>query len=144
MKKDEIQKIVENFGAKLYDIELEKSGDEHIYRVLIMMDGGVKIEVCEKISRVLSPFFDMNPPTRVQYYLEVSSPGIERKLTKPEHFEYSISETLKLKLLDSTKMVAKLTSVSDSGITVQNDDGSTMEIAFANILKAKTHFVWKS
>ena len=86
----------------------------------------------------------MNPPTSWQYYLEVSSPGIERKLTKPEHFEYSISETLKLKLLDSTKMVAKLTSVSDSGITVQNDDGSTMEIAFANILKAKTHFVWKS
>lgn len=144
MIENEIEKIVENFGAKLYDTELEKSGDAYIYRVLIMMEGGVKLEICEKVSRVLSPLLDLNPPTRGQYYLEVSSPGIERKLTKPDHYRYSIGEMIKLKVSNDGKIKGKLRSVDGSSITLEMDDGSVIQVLFSDIHKAKTYFEWKN
>ena len=54
-----------------------------IYRVLITKVGGVNLDLCATISYELSPFLDVNPPMSQAYRLEVSSPGIERKLTKP-------------------------------------------------------------
>ncbi len=142
MIEKEIRKIVESFGAKLYDTQSERLGDESIFRVLIMVDGGVTVDICEKISRVLSPFFDTNPPVRGAYYLEVSSPGVERKLERPEHFAFSIGEPLKLKLLDSTKLSGTLISSDSNGIVVKIGD-SEMSLPYSQIIKAKTYFEWK-
>lgn len=143
MIENEIKKIVENFGAKLYDTEVEKTADESIYRVLIMADGGVNLDLCAKISRVLSPFFDTNPPIRGPYYLEVSSPGIERKLTKIEHFVYSIGDKVKLRVIDIGNIEGILKSAKTDTVVVETADG---EISFKlpQIIKAKTIFEWKS
>ena len=142
MIENEIRKVVESFGAKLYDTQTERSGEESIFRVLIMVEGGVTIDICEKISRVLSPFFDTNPPVRGAYYLEVSSPGIERKLERPEHFAFSIGEPIKLKLTDSTKLSGTLLSSDGNGIVIKTAE-SEISLPYAQIIKAKTHFEWK-
>ena len=76
----EIQKIVESFGATLYDTELESVDESHIFRVPIQKEGGVDLDLCSSISHVLSPYLDTNPPVKGKYFLEVSSAGIERNL----------------------------------------------------------------
>jgi ribosome maturation factor RimP len=143
MMENEIKKIVENFGAKLYDTETQRAGDGTIFRVLIMADGGVDLDLCAKISRVLSPYFDTNPPVRGQYFLEVSSPGIERSLTKIEHFVYSIGDKVKLKVTDAGKVEGILKSANNDTIVVETTD---VEVSFKlpQIIKAKTYFEWKS
>jgi len=143
MNENEIRKIVENFGAKLYDIEIEKSGDDSIYRVLITKDGGVNLDLCEKISRVLSPYLDTNPPVKGQYYLEVSSAGIERKLTKPEHFVYAVGDLVKLRVADIGKVDGKLKSANNESIVVETKDGEVV-VFLSQIQKARTYFEWKS
>jgi len=141
MTNNEIKKVVESFGATLYGIETEKAGDASIYRVLIQKIGGVDLDLCANISRVLSPLLDTNPPVRGQYYLEVSSPGIERKLTIREHFVMSIGEKIKLKATEAGKHTGALKSVEGDTITVETDNGD-VKIALSDIIKAKTTFEW--
>ncbi|HRF58171.1 MAG TPA: ribosome maturation factor RimP, partial [Campylobacterales bacterium] len=72
MNINEIKKIVESFGATLYDTELVQAGDEgHIFRVSIQKEGGVNLDICADINAVLSPYLDTNPPVKDKYYLEV-------------------------------------------------------------------------
>ena len=93
----QIAKIIEASGADLYDIEIVTEFEETIFRVLVTKVGGVDLELCANISHELSPFLDVHPPMAQRYRLEVSSPGIERKLTKPVHFKNAIGEKVKLK-----------------------------------------------
>jgi len=143
MNNNEIKKIVESFGASLYDIELAQSGEgEHVYRVLIQKEGGVDLDVCADINSVVSPYLDTNPPVKSKYYLEVSSAGIERHLRTPEHFSKSIGELVKMSLKDGTKLRGKLLSVDGDLFTIENDSG-VVKISFNDISKARTYFEWK-
>lgn len=142
-RETEIKKIVESFGASLYDIELVKSGGEsYIFRVSIQKDGGVDLDVCADINAVLSPYLDTNPPVKDKYYLEVGSPGIERSLKKPEHFQKSIGELVKVSLKDSAKLKGKLISADENGIEVEGEDG-VQKALYSEISKARTYFEWK-
>lgn len=137
----EIQKIVESFGATLYDTELESVDESHIFRVLIQKEGGVDLDLCSSISHVMSPYLDTNPPVKGKYFLEVSSAGIERNLRRLDLFEKSIGELVKIKLKGGEKLSGKITSVSGDKITVECDEGSK-EFLFGNVTKAKTYFEW--
>lgn len=139
----EIRKIVESFGATLYDTELVKSGeDAHIFRVSIQKEGGVDLDVCADINAVLSPYLDTNPPVKDKYYLEVGSPGIERNLKRPEHFAKSVGELIKVNLKDGTKLRGKLLSASGDNYEIESEEGS-IKISFGDISKARTYFEWK-
>ena len=59
MIEDKISKIVESFGAKLYDVEINKEDGREYFRVFIAKEGGVNLELCQDISRVLSPMLDV-------------------------------------------------------------------------------------
>lgn len=137
----EIQKIVESFGAALYDTELESVDDGHIFRVMIQKEGGVDLDVCSSISQVLSPYLDTNPPVKGKYFLEVSSPGIERNLRRVDLFEKSIGELVKIKLKGGEKLSGKIISVDGNKITIETDDGAK-EFAFGDVIKARTYFEW--
>jgi len=138
----EIAKIVEANGVALYDIETTKEFDETIYRVLITKSGGITLDLCATISNELSPFLDVHPPMGGQYRLEVSSPGIERKLTKPIHFQNAIGEKVKLKVLGGEKRKGTLLSADDSGITVETKEGEE-RFSYGDLGTVKTYFEWK-
>ena len=87
MQEIDLASIIEQTGARLYDSEITSENGRAIYRVYIIKDGGVSLDDCEAVSRVLSPIFDAMPPVSGEYFLEVSSPGLERKLSKIEHFK---------------------------------------------------------
>jgi len=139
--RDSIAKIVGSFGAKLYDIETVTEFDDTILRVMITKEGGVNLDLCADISRELSLFLDVNLPMEQAYRLEVSSPGIERKLTKPHHFQSSLNEKVKLKIAEEGQIIGMLKSADDNGIVI-DVDGVERKINYSQINKARTYFEW--
>ena len=136
-----IEKIINSYGAKLYDIEITKEGEDNIYRVYITKDGGVSIDLCTDISRDISPLLDVEPPIDGEYRFEVSSPGIERKLTKPKHFINSIGEKIKVKVKGEGKLKGTLIDANEEGIKVENKDGIS-EFKYDELGTVKTYFEW--
>jgi ribosome maturation factor RimP len=135
-----VQQIVEDNGFRLYDIEISEENEHKYYRIYIQkQDGsGVNLDECAQINRIISPIFDVEEPMSEAYFLEVSSPGIERPLKKKEHFKNSIGEIVKVSMNDGSKIIGKLQDVTDDKINVKNKI-----IPFSNIKKARTYFEWK-
>lgn len=141
MQNFDLASIISQCGVKLYDSEITSQNSRTIYRVYIIKDGGVSLEDCEKVSRVLSPIFDVMAPVEGEYFLEVSSPGLERKLSKIEHFALSLGEEAKITLNDKSVFIGKIISVDGEIITFSNDDGKS-KFSFNEIKKAKTFIQW--
>lgn len=121
-----LEPIVEEVGVMLYDIELVKEGSTLVLRVLVDKDGGISIDECEKVSRALLLKLDENDPIDVAYNLEVSSPGIERKLRKPEHFLANLGKEVELKtykaMNDKKLHTGELVDYKDETIYIMCDD----------------------
>ena len=137
----QIAKIIEANGAALYDTEVVTEFDETIFRVYITKVGGVELDLCAAISNELSPFLDVHPPMSGRYRLEVSSPGIERKLTKPVHFKNAIGEKVKLKIVGGEKLKGVLKSADNNGIVIEIKDGEK-SFAYGQLGTVKTYFDW--
>ena len=90
--------IAEQFGIRIYDVEYVKEGDEYFLNVYIDKDGGVNINDCENVSRLLSDALDKDDPNPDAYTLIVSSPGLGRALTKDRHLQQSIGQDVELHL----------------------------------------------
>ena len=79
--------VLEEMGLTLWDLRFEKEGSIWFLRYFIDKPGGVDINDCENFSRAIDKLLDEADPVDQSYTLEVSSPGIERELTRPWHFE---------------------------------------------------------
>ena len=134
--KEVIKNIVEDNGCELYDIELSEENGHKYYRIYITKPGGVSLNDCAAINNLISPIFDVEDPVNGKYFLEVSSPGVERKLTKPEHFQKSIGERVKVNTTDG-KVKGVLTYADEDIIKVDDK-----EIKYDDIKKAKTYVDW--
>jgi len=138
---EQIEKIVKANGADFYGTETVQENDSTIFRVYITKEGGVTLDLCAEISNELSVFFDVNPPMHGAYFLEVSSPGIERKLELPKHFISAVGERVKFKINGGDKERGLITSADDSGFTIEKK-GEEVHFEYTNISKAKTYFEW--
>ena len=141
MNLQELEKLVEGYGVALYDTEVASENGRQIYRVYITKSSGVSLEDCEAVSKLLSPIYDVMPPVSGDWILEVSSPGLERKLSKPEHFAKSISEIAKIILSDKSEIVGTIVSANGDDIVI-NDGTQNINLNFNNIKKAKTFIQW--
>ena len=138
---DTIESIVQQNGFEFYDSELVTENDRLYFRVYIIKEGGVTLDDCSKISRIISPILDVDEPTSSEYIFEVSSPGVERKLTKQKHFMNSIGENVKIKTTLKEKYMGFIKSADSSGIVI-NVENKDVVINYGDILSAKTYFVW--
>jgi len=137
----QIAKIIEANGAALYDTEIVTEFDETIFRVLVTKTGGVTLDLCATISHELSPFLDVHPPMSQAYRLEISSPGIERKLVKPVHFINAVGEKVKLKVAGGDKFKGVLQSADNDGITIETKEGNK-SFTYNELNTSKTYFDW--
>jgi ribosome maturation factor RimP len=137
-----IKNIIKDNGAIYYDSEIVSENDTKIFRIYITAKDGVTLDMCAKISRIISPILDLEPPVNGAYTLEVSSPGIERTLKKDEHFRGSIGENVKIKLINTDKIIGKLNSYDGKSIEVLEDDGEITKIELEEIDKARTYYKW--
>jgi len=138
---EQIAKIVRANGAEFYDTETATEAGQTVYRVYITHPEGVSLDLCADISQELSPFLDVHPPMSGKYFLEVSSPGIERTLSKPRHFQQSIGEKVKLKVPGQDRLKGTLIAADDTGITVETKHGEET-YPYHEIEKARTYFEW--
>ena len=127
-----LKPTVEEMGYEIVDVEFVKEGPNWYLRVFVDKDGGVSIDDCEIISRALEKILDENDPIEQAYFLEISSPGIDRPLKKKEDFIKFNGETVDVKLYrpieGSIEYTGKLLSYTDDGtVTIETEE---KEISF--------------
>ena len=114
-------------GCELWDVEYVKEGADWHLRITIDKEGGVGIDDCERVHRAIDPILDHADPIEGSYYLEVSSPGIERELKTDRHLSASIGALVQAKLfapLNGTKSVqGRLTAFDSETVTLTPDGG---------------------
>ncbi len=93
-----LEPTVERLGYELTDLEIKLEGRDGVIRLFIDKADGVGLEDCETVSRQISALLDVEDPVPGRYVLEVSSPGLDRKLTKVEHFQRFMGEDVRVKL----------------------------------------------
>ena len=91
--------IAEKLGLDLWDVNYVKEGTEWYLRIFIDKASGVNINDCVDMTHEINPLLDEADPIKGEYTLEVSSPGINRKLTKKEHFEKFLEAPVRVKLV---------------------------------------------
>lgn len=138
---ESIKLAVESLDAQLYDIVTTREHDKNIYRVYVTAKGGITLDKCAEISRMISPILDVEEPMSGLYNLEVSSPGIERKLKTKEHFKASIGEKIKVKDIATEVYKGELLSADDTKIVIKTEFGEE-SIDHDSILSASTYFEW--
>lgn len=94
-----VQPIIEDMGLSLWDVRFVKEGANWYLRIFIDKDSGVSIDDCENVTRAIDQPLDELDPIEQNYFLEVSSPGIERELIKPEHFDAFLGAPVMLRLI---------------------------------------------
>ena len=138
-----IEPVVENLGYECVRIMLSGNVRQTLQIMIDIEDGSREITVddCAKVSRALSKVLDEKDPIKNEYNLEVSSPGIDRPLTKPHHFERFKNDEAKIETIeavDARKRIRGKILGLDSQNNVHIDmDGKEYVIAFDNIAKAK-------
>ena len=130
-------------GYELYNIEFVKEGKDWFLRVYVDMasgEGYIGTEDCEKVSRFLSEKLDEEDPIEQNYYLEVSSPGMDRPLLTKAHYERYVGSEVEIRLYkgkDGTKNIqGVLDSIEGETVTVTDHDNKKWELELAEIAKA--------
>lgn len=142
--------VAEELGFTLWDVEYVKEGADMILRITIDSDkeGGIDIDDCEKMHRRIDTVLDEADPIENAYMLAVSSPGVERVLTEPFHYEKMAGEEVEIRLfapVDGTKVFRGRLIGYDSGSdTVTADIPGRGETKFPrkSIAKCTTVYEW--
>jgi ribosome maturation factor RimP len=138
---EEIEKIVKANDANFYDTEIVTEAEGTIFRIFITQEGGINLDTCAKISRELSPFLDVYPPMSNHYRLEVSSPGIERKLIKLSHFKSAIGEKVKTRVLGVGKVKGILKIADKDSFVLETKNGEE-RFQYSDLGTTKTYYDW--
>ena len=135
-----IEPTVERLGYELADLETRLSGKSGVVRLYIDHADGITLDDCEKVSHAVSAILDVEDPIPGHYDLEVSSPGLDRKLTKVEHFQRYTGETLKVQMrfpiAGRKRFRGRLLSSDETNIVV-DVDGQPYTLPMATIDTAR-------
>lgn len=116
------QPICDELGLFLWDVRFEKEGANWYLRVYIDCDGGISVEDCEALHRPLDKLLDEIDPIPQSYVFEVCSPGLGRKLERPEHFEVCIGDEVRVRFIrpknGEKEFIATLVGYDDGVMTV--------------------------
>lgn len=137
--------IIENLGYELYDVQYVKEGKDYYLRIVIDKEAGIDINDCEKVNDAINDVLDEADYIKEQYFLEVSSPGLERTLRKNIHFEKQIGNKISVKLfkaIDKQKeLVGILKEYSEDELILEQEN-KEIKVEVKNIALAKTVFDW--
>ncbi len=138
---DLILPTVSEQGCSLWDVEYVKEGARRILRITIDRAEGVDIDCCEAVHRAIDPILDEADPIPDAYYLEVSSPGVEREIRRPFHFEVMMGLKVDVKLftaVDGVKQRTGLLEGYDENAGTVTVDGCVLPLE--KVSKISQHF----
>jgi ribosome maturation factor RimP len=141
-----IEPVVAALGLQLYDLELTGAARTPTLRVTVDTPGGVNLDVIAQASEALSPVLDADPTVdracRGRYTLEVSSPGLERRLRTPTHFRGAQGSVVSIKTTtEGLRRRGVLATADDDGIDVDFDTGRE-HLTYGDVAQARTVFEW--
>jgi ribosome maturation factor RimP len=137
--------VAAELGLMIWDVRFEKEGGSTFLRYFIDKPEGVTMEDCERFSRAIDGILDAADPIEQSYYLEVSSPGIERSLKTPEHFAAFIGRKVTLKLYQAREGRRELVGILDAydpeqkSLSITEDSGQTHNLLLADIAAARQY-----
>lgn len=142
-----IQKPIEDLGYILYDVQYGKEGQNYFLRVFIeKQEGTIDLNDCEKVNNGINDILDTADYIKEQYFLEVSSTGVEKILRKDKHLQDNIGEQIEIKLfkpVDKKKeYMGTLKGFNEEEIILKLEDNTEIKIERKDISLIKTVFDW--
>lgn len=133
--RDMIEPLIQAKGFILWDCELHNSGRHSLLRITI---DGVSLDDCALLSREISAILDVEDPIKAEYHLEISSPGVNRVLSRLTHFEKYIGSEVKIKLRPPYRKngLATIEKVAGDKIFLSMDN-ETLEVELGDIQKCE-------
>ena len=139
--REAVEPTITELGYEIWDVTYQKVGADYHLEITIDSENGINIEDCEKVHRAIDPILDECDPIEGFYYLDVSSPGIERELRTDAHILSQIGVKAEAKLFapkDGRKsIVGIIKSLTDGVVTLETESGD-MELAQSEISKLTT------
>nr|WP_228349996.1 ribosome maturation factor RimP [Flagellatimonas centrodinii] len=135
-----LEPVVEGLGYELVLLEFQGTGRAAILRLYIDSPGGIAVGDCERVSREVAATLDVEDPITTAYQLEVSSPGLDRPLVTPSHYQRFIGEQVKVQLIaprdNRRKWLGVLVAASDAEIEIAAAEGR-VTLSYAEIERAR-------
>ena len=137
--------IAKELGYILWDVEFVREGSRRILRITIDSEEGITVDDCEKMHFAIDPVLDEVDPIEGPYTLEVSSPGVERALTRPEHFEMMLGKKVMARCFTPVNgnriFTGVLSGADNEKITLETEAG-TVELPRKVVSKTETVYDW--
>lgn len=137
-----VKPIIENLGYSVYDVMYQKEGKENYLRIFIDSPNGIGLNDCELVNNGITDILDEKDYIKAQYYLEISSPGLERNLRRKEQFENNIGSKVEIHLykqIDGKKEIVGILKEYNEEYIIVDD----IKIENKNIASAKTVYNWE-
>lgn len=136
--------IVESHKFDLEDIKVSQAGRRRLVRIIVDADGGVDLDQCAEVSRLVSRALDdTNVLGENPYILEVSSPGVSRPLTLPRHWRRATGRVVRLTVTDGGTIEGRVSKAGDDSV-VLDAAGESHEINYADVRKARVHVEFRA
>ena len=141
-----LKPIINNLGYEVYDVIYEKEGKDNYLRIFIDNKKQITLEDCEKVNNSITDILDEVNLIKSQYFLEVSSPGLERRIRTDEHLNMFINEKIEVhlfKALEKQKIITGILKSYDKEKIVMQVDDKEISIDKTNISKMKNVYNWE-
>jgi ribosome maturation factor RimP len=143
---ERVRPVVEAAGLELWEVTFRREAGRRILRVMVDQEGGVDLDTISTTSQRLSRRLDLEGfDDGRPYSLEVSSPGLERALREPRHFERSVGQRVRVKTVepvDGRRVHEGALVSADSEAVVIASEGGELRVPYDGIASAKTVFEW--
>ena len=148
-----VKSKIEDLGYELYDVQYVKEGQNYILRIFIeKQNGSIDLNDCEKVNDGINDLLDEANYIKDQYFLEVSSTGVEKILRKDKHLKSNIGNEVQVNLFkqieilgkNQKEIIGKLKDFDESKIILQIEDNSQISLEKKDISQIKTVFDWDS
>ena len=141
--RDAVSETITGLGYEIWDITYAKVGADYHLEITIDSPNGINIEDCEKVHRAIDPILDECDPIEGFYYLDVSSPGVERELRTEQHISRSVGEKVRAKLFaqkDGKRVIVGILSAFEDGKLTISEESGDIILTPAEISKLTTVF----
>ena len=145
---DQLAAVVADEGLELVASEVVGSGSKTFLRLVVDGPDGVNLDQCAAVSRQASVMLDVEDPFRHHYTLEVSSPGLDRKLYRSDDYERYVGHRLKVRMAPSFRehrtVVGELMGTRNNLVRIFDDSGQEIELPIDEIFEARLEVDWTS
>lgn len=137
-----VKPIIEDIGYSVYDVMYQKEGKDNFLRIFIDSPNGICLNDCELVNNSITGILDEKDYIKAQYFLEISSSGIERNLRKDEHFIANIGKEIEIHLYRTIEGSKEIRGILEE----YNEDNliiNNIKVEKENITVAKTVYNWE-